>query len=53
MDRDGTNRFVLNGRWDSRMEACEVLNEKGSEKGGKPTFELGPPKELWLRRAPP
>ena len=52
MDKNERIRWVLNGTWDGRMETCEVLKQKDSEKTGKPVLELSHSKLLWERRLP-
>jgi len=53
MDKNEKVRFILNGTWDARMEMCEVLNQKDTDKSGKPVLELAPAKLLWDRKVPP
>lgn len=53
MDSQEKVSWVLNGTWDGKMETCEVLKQKDSDKNGKPTLELGPSRVLWERRLPP
>jgi len=53
MDKQERVRWVLNGTWDGKMEACKVLKQKDSDKSGKPVLELGSPVTLWVRKMPP
>jgi len=52
MDNKERIRWVLNGTWDGKMETCEVLNQKDTDKSGKPVLELKDSKLLWERRMP-
>ncbi|CAG7636499.1 unnamed protein product [Allacma fusca] len=53
MDKHEKVRWILNGTWDAKMETCEVLNQKDTDKSGKPVLELGSSKTLWERKLPP
>lgn len=48
MDKDKTVKWVLNGTWDNKMEACKVLNPKQLNYS-KPVIETGTPKLIWKR----
>lgn len=51
-DNKGHLKWVLNGTWDNKMDACAVLDIKEDAKG-KQLLAKGPSKVLWKRRYPP
>ncbi|KAF7489040.1 Oxysterol-binding protein 1 [Sarcoptes scabiei] len=54
VSKDEKIKWVLNGTWDNKMEACKVVNTKQLiSKNSKPLVETGTPKLIWKRRMQP
>ncbi|XP_075591788.1 LOW QUALITY PROTEIN: oxysterol-binding protein 1 [Dermatophagoides farinae] len=53
LSKDEKIKWVLNGTWDNKMEACKVLNPTQlTSKSSKPVIETGTPKLIWRRVLP-
>jgi hypothetical protein len=49
---NGDLKWVLQGTWDTKVEAIKVHNRRRSSKG-KPVWDTSAPKLIWKRRLPP
>ncbi|OTF77643.1 oxysterol-binding protein 1-like protein, partial [Euroglyphus maynei] len=54
LSKDQKIKWVLNGTWDNKMDACKVINPTQlTSKSSKPVIETGTPKLIWRRVLPP